>query len=716
MKHFLLHLIFFLQSPLIFSQNPNLNQFYYSDYTPIELNETIDQRFDKIYNRYIQRYGKDKNVDAKVFVSNHNYFLDHLNRSGKIFYGDEISTYLNQLKDFILSGNEMKSEITVYLTDFPYLNAFTNDFGNIYVNVGTLAKLNSEEELLYLLAHEISHILLRHSHKSVLFENTSKSSKDKLSDQTFKRHEFSREHEFEADLKAFELLKDRVDAKSDLHLMHLLEDASNPIFPGRTNLDLLFGKNAVINQKLLELYEKDSASQVLFPISDKDSLSTHPSVEKRISRLELLLQTYTPPLTDYPVIRNFSEVKSLACNLMVNSLIEAEDYIEALDLILKMRSKGDSKWLMEHQINVLALLSFSKYSYTYFDLILNNTGNSCNDVDFLRFRKLILGLRNVDFLTLALNNIELLKEQELNPKTELAWQKIYQKFFSENESIFDFNINLKTYSYDSSQVSTLMENLPDTDSPYAVLKKLEKEGYHVIDKNDSCYFLDAYIKNSYVGERYQDYIKNYQDVFLKRPQVKDLWENMLNPSAAAYKYNKGDFERSSDFDTKHKSLIIRSDYLYFKSRSKRNYQLDYSKNQDLESKMIRFKQRYNPDQLDFTNRFGTKNTVYNNYLHKILFDWMTSYSNNELKYSPIEYEAQEYLDKENIKYIVYNLCIVNRNKGRGRANYSNYYEFYFDIDKKLIVYSTKIGTRSNPSVYTLENLIYITEYNKTQKK
>ncbi len=713
------HLLMLLVSTITYSQKVNTDQFYRSEFSPVELNETIEQRFDKIYNRYITRYGNDKKIDAKTFVSNYNYFLDRLNRSGKIFYGDEISIYLNQLKDFILSDHELKGEIKVYLTDFPYLNAFTNDFGSIYVNIGTLAKLQSEEELLYLLAHEISHILLRHSHKSILFESRSKTTKKDYHEIAFKRHEFSKEQEFEADLNAFELLKDRVDAEFDLRLLRLLGKASNPVFSEKVDLNLLAGPNTEINARLQQLSDNDTLNNVLFFLDDNDSLSTHPSSEKRVEKLKSLLHSYTGPLSSYTTLRDFSQIKQLAAHILVNSLIDAERYIDALDLILKMRQTyGDSPFLIEQQINVLTLLTFAKYSHEMPDMILNDLGNSCDNLNYLHLKKLLLSLKNEDFAVLALNSIEQLLERtpELKPKMELALQRTYQKFYQENTQIFASDSSSGKYYYAIQDSTPPEESSSHEKGMLKLAKELEKEGYHFITQADSSYFLNAYTADSSIAENYQQYIQNYLRMKGTLKKSVDILEGLLTPSSAAYKYNKGDFEKSPDFDIKHKSLIIQSDYVYFTSRNKRNFKVNDSRSLTLESKMIDFKQRYNPDQLDFSNRFGTKNTVYSNYLHKIIFDWMFIQSSNQLNYSLHEQEVREYLMKENIRYIVYNVCIVNRNKGRGRPNYSNYYEFYFDIEKREIVYTTKIGTRLNPSVYTLENLIYVTEYHKQKLK
>lgn len=146
----------------------DLEPFYNSSYTPKELNVSSKDRVKAIYEYHLQESGyagKVGSSEYQEFVYRSNYFLEKLNKSGEVFYGDTISSYLNALKDFILENNPKKDQITIYLTRHPSFNAFTNDFGSVYVNIASVSKLDSEQELLVLLAHEISHVLLRHTHQ-----------------------------------------------------------------------------------------------------------------------------------------------------------------------------------------------------------------------------------------------------------------------------------------------------------------------------------------------------------------------------------------------------------------------------------------------------------------------------------------------------------------------------------------------------------------------
>jgi len=56
-------------------------------------------------------------------------------------------------------------EYHFYLLDSPELNAFTTPGGNIYVLTGLLAKMQTDDELAAVLAHEIGHCAARHTIK-----------------------------------------------------------------------------------------------------------------------------------------------------------------------------------------------------------------------------------------------------------------------------------------------------------------------------------------------------------------------------------------------------------------------------------------------------------------------------------------------------------------------------------------------------------------------
>ena len=113
-------------------QEINLNQFYSSLESHKSLEISSSDRIDSLYQLYLKEHNINEDNGAyEEFIYDYNFFLEKLNKSGKVFSGDELSVYLNRLKDEILVDHPKKDLIQVYLTNFDQLNAFTNDFGSI---------------------------------------------------------------------------------------------------------------------------------------------------------------------------------------------------------------------------------------------------------------------------------------------------------------------------------------------------------------------------------------------------------------------------------------------------------------------------------------------------------------------------------------------------------------------------------------------------------
>ena len=335
------------------SQDINLDQYYYSKFEPKELNQNSEEEIKTLYKVYSEHYAVDiKKIDEKKFVYEYNYFNDRLNRSGNVFYGDSISNYLNELKNQIISDNDKFSHIKIYLTDFPSFNAFTNDFGSIYVNIGAFARINSEQELLYLLAHEIAHVKLRHSHKSEIPQKEWESvySKDKLD-----KHLFSKEQELKADSLAFEMLKSKIDPKNLLNLFEGLRNSENPIYSGRVDYKFLISSDDEINY-LDSIQSSMKNDTVYFPFEESDSLSTHPSIDARIAQTLRLMKNSKGSYARKESER-FLRLREESHYLLINSLLRQNEFITALDLILKMRMNNthlrNSPFLIESQIKSL---------------------------------------------------------------------------------------------------------------------------------------------------------------------------------------------------------------------------------------------------------------------------------------------------------------------------------------------------------------------------
>lgn len=102
--------------------------------------------------------------------------FDRSNRLHRSFVGQGLlikeltaNNYLNTIANKLVPKF---SHDTIKLKFFILKNASVNAFalpnGNIYINAGLIAKLSSESQLAYVIAHEISHVIERHSLKALI--------------------------------------------------------------------------------------------------------------------------------------------------------------------------------------------------------------------------------------------------------------------------------------------------------------------------------------------------------------------------------------------------------------------------------------------------------------------------------------------------------------------------------------------------------------------
>jgi len=82
---------------------------------------------------------------------------------GLIVRNDKFTTYIEQIAKKI-APKFLHSEIKLnfYIFKDPSINAFALPNGNIYLNTGLIGQLTSEDQLAYILGHEIAHVVERH--------------------------------------------------------------------------------------------------------------------------------------------------------------------------------------------------------------------------------------------------------------------------------------------------------------------------------------------------------------------------------------------------------------------------------------------------------------------------------------------------------------------------------------------------------------------------
>jgi Zn-dependent protease with chaperone function len=90
--------------------------------------------------------------------------------SGNVLYGNAEHDLLKKVGAHILEKNHLSSNIHFYLLRSGLFNAFATDDGYVFATTALLAHVQSEDELAFVLCHEISHYLLKHNLQSQVFK------------------------------------------------------------------------------------------------------------------------------------------------------------------------------------------------------------------------------------------------------------------------------------------------------------------------------------------------------------------------------------------------------------------------------------------------------------------------------------------------------------------------------------------------------------------
>lgn len=86
-----------------------------------------------------------------------------IEKSDKLVTDNAIRVYLHAIADKLYP--ELRNKVHIHLFRAPHLNAFALPNGQIYLNVGLIARMENEAQLAALLGHEIAHFSYRHGHQ-----------------------------------------------------------------------------------------------------------------------------------------------------------------------------------------------------------------------------------------------------------------------------------------------------------------------------------------------------------------------------------------------------------------------------------------------------------------------------------------------------------------------------------------------------------------------
>jgi predicted Zn-dependent protease len=115
-----------------------------------------------------QEYDPDIEETNKLIQQSDDYHKS-LKRKGLLYIDDETNQYIigigHKLAPDFLKINE---DLNLYIVKDATANAAALPNGNIYINIGLLSVAENEDQLAAIIAHEIAHVIYRHSLKSML--------------------------------------------------------------------------------------------------------------------------------------------------------------------------------------------------------------------------------------------------------------------------------------------------------------------------------------------------------------------------------------------------------------------------------------------------------------------------------------------------------------------------------------------------------------------
>jgi hypothetical protein len=405
------------------------------------------------------------------------HFRKEYTEGGNFYLNNELTNYVQGTANELLASmpNE-KSNFTFYLSRSMEINAFCMADGTVIINLGLIASLDNESQLAFIMAHELSHYIKKHSVKDMQrteqvlsYDNTNQGSNKSI----FRRLQFSRDSEFDADGFAINLLaatnfdpNEGVTALEKLRAQDTLTD-SDPtqiLLTKYFETEYCHFDSAWISEEAIDkMNSREKSNRTNLLAQDfGDLLSTHPEIEKRQYALKEIISNFNfedIEKTDRLERKDFDYIKQVAQFEMVENSMRSSYYTYALYNAVRL--------LEYHPKNIYlnTTLSKSLYWISYYKEI--NSGKSeirqpitTNDKAFFRVKAIIENLDVTAAKKLSYGNAKILSDELPSNELTLFYMALNtEHYLGKNASFTYYNKYLKTYP--NGQYVTFVNNRLD---------------------------------------------------------------------------------------------------------------------------------------------------------------------------------------------------------------------------------------------------------------
>jgi Zn-dependent protease with chaperone function len=294
-------------------------------YSPLKDDPTLARQLTEATEK---RYKKDL---TGISGSNKKYFeeiyKERYQKIQKMYSDKEIiaegkaASYLQSLVQEIIKSNPALGSLEprIVFSRAWWPNASSMGEGTIIFNIGLFNRLDNESQAAFVLCHELAHLYLDHSNKSIAryvntvyseefqkelkrIKNTEYHKRQQaealMKDFAFRSRRHSREHESEADSLAIEWMKNTsFDVRESISCLSLLDSVDRDKYDINPELEQVFHSKEYPFQaqwvkKEEGLFNAMATHTEEEEKRERDSLKTHPDCSNRIKRISARVDQY----------------------------------------------------------------------------------------------------------------------------------------------------------------------------------------------------------------------------------------------------------------------------------------------------------------------------------------------------------------------------------------------------------------------------------------
>jgi predicted Zn-dependent protease len=377
------------------------------NYTPRERHSALSVELLNSVSSSFDEEDRVTNGNKEVQKINHSrkiYFLKKI-REGAFVKDDSIETYVNNVLNKIVSDNSLDPyPRRVLVMASPHVNAVCFGRGIFAVTISLLGRIENENQLAFILAHEVAHDELAHITSRIaqeadmdLAEKTEDQITNILSDkismqdvEEFRKlvygiSKYSRKSEMRADSMAVALMSGaHYNEGEALAALTILQSAQSPkkqigaeIFLPFHSPDYPF-QDHWLNDRL-SVFGKKYSGSFLYSI---DSVETHPAIELRKDAL-LSFCSYDGEGINYQT-ENFARVTEMAAFETVETAFQDKEYDVCMYYAMQLYTRyPDNVYLVSRMGKIFLDLMEARASNRFQELVSKYTVNYCDELKLI---------------------------------------------------------------------------------------------------------------------------------------------------------------------------------------------------------------------------------------------------------------------------------------------------------------------------------------------